>query len=91
VLPGTASVKKSNENADRRFYDREKQGYCMDSHKVFLVGLVVLAVIVIADGIWVVLTPPVNDEPQAYALVAIGIFMLLIGYSIAQRNTGNAS
>jgi hypothetical protein len=63
----------------------------MDSHKVFLVGLALLAVIVIVDGIWVVLTPPFNDEPQAYALVAIGFFMLLIGYSIAQRNPGNPS
>ncbi len=59
----------------------------MDSHhKLFLAGLVLLAIFVIADGIWVFATPPAGDEPQAYALVAIGIFMILAGLYIAGRN-----
>jgi hypothetical protein len=57
----------------------------MDPHKLFLIEVLLLAVFVIVAGIWIVLTPPINDEPQAYALVAIGIFMVLIGYTIAQR------
>jgi|GEM_PF-1926681 hypothetical membrane protein len=58
----------------------------MDTHKIFRIGLVLLALFVIIVGIWVYVTPPVNDEPQAYALVAIGIFMILIGYQISRRN-----
>jgi hypothetical protein len=57
----------------------------MDTHKVFLVGLALLAVFVIADGIWVIISPPAGDEMQAYALVVIGIFMLIIGYQISKR------
>lgn len=59
----------------------------MDSHKVFLVGLVLLAMFVIADGIWVLAEPPAGDEVQAVALVVIGIFMLLIGYHISKRKS----
>jgi hypothetical protein len=57
----------------------------MDTHKVFLIGLALLAVFVIADGIWVIFSPPAGDEVQAYALVVIGIFMLIIGYQISKR------
>ena len=60
----------------------------MDKHGAFLIGLVVLSLFVICDGIWVIVSPPVGDEIQAYALVVIGIFMLFIGYDIAQRKTG---
>ncbi len=38
----------------------------------------VIGLFVIADGIWVVLTPPYGDEPQGYAIIAIGIFILLL-------------
>lgn len=58
----------------------------MDTHNLFLIGLFLLALFVIGDAIWVLMTPPVGDEPQAYAMVVIGIFMLLIGYHIAQRD-----
>lgn len=58
----------------------------MDSHKIFLIGLVLLAIFVIADGIWVIVTLPRDDEVQAFALVAIGIFMILIGYHISRRD-----
>ncbi|NMB79419.1 MAG: hypothetical protein GYA23_10050 [Methanomicrobiales archaeon] len=57
----------------------------MDKHNLFMIGLVLLAVFVIADGIWVVMTPPVGDELQAYGLVAVGAFMLLIGYYLGER------
>ena len=38
----------------------------------------VIGLFVIADGIWVVVTPPYGDEPQGYAIIAIGIFILLL-------------
>ena len=62
-----------------------KQGCFMDSHKVFLIGLAILALFVIGDAILVILTPPIGDELQAYAFIVIGIFMLFIGYDIAKR------
>jgi hypothetical protein len=39
----------------------------------FLIGL-----FVIANGIFVVLMPPFGDEPQGYAIIAIGIFIPLL-------------
>jgi hypothetical protein len=38
----------------------------------------VIGLFVIANGIYVVAFPPVNDEPQGYAIIAIGIFIILI-------------
>ena len=58
----------------------------MDKHTTFLIGLILLAVFVIADGIWVIFAPPRDDEVQALALVAIGIFMLLVGWQISRRS-----
>jgi len=63
-----------------------KQACFMDSHKVFVIGLALLAIFVIGDAILVILSPPIGDELQAYAFVVIGIFMLLIGYYIAKRD-----
>jgi hypothetical protein len=57
----------------------------MDTHKAFIIGLVILVLFVTGTAIWTILTPPVGDEMQAYALVAIGIFMGIIGYEIARR------
>ena len=57
----------------------------MESHKIFRIGLVLLALFVIIVGIWVFTTPPIGDEPQALALFAIGVFMILIGYQISRR------
>jgi hypothetical protein len=34
--------------------------------------------LVILDGVYTFLYPPFGDEPQALALVAIGVFMILI-------------
>ena len=40
---------------------------------------------VILNGVWVVGTPPAGDEPQGYAIIAIGIFILLLTYELVQR------
>lgn len=37
----------------------------------------IIGFFVIANGIYVVAFPPVNDEPQGYAIIAIGIFIIL--------------
>ena len=45
----------------------------------------IIGLFVIADGIWVVLTPPYGDEPQGYAIIAIGIFILILTYELVRR------
>ena len=40
---------------------------------------------VILDGAWVVIAPPYGDEPQGYAIMAIGIFILLLTYGLVRR------
>ena len=41
---------------------------------------------VILNGIWVTFAPPYGDEPQGYAIIAIGIFILLLTYELVRRN-----
>lgn len=38
-----------------------------------LVGLFVLI-----NGVWIVLTPPFGDEPQGYAIIAVGFLIMLV-------------
>lgn len=38
---------------------------------------IIIGLFVIANGIYVVAMPPVNDEPQGYAIIAIGIFIIM--------------
>jgi hypothetical protein len=57
----------------------------MDKHRVFVIGLLFLALVVIGAAVWTIFTPPFGDEVQSYALVAIGVFMLIIGYDISRR------
>jgi len=40
----------------------------------------IIGLFVIANGIYVVAFPPINDEPQGYAIIAIGIFIILVSY-----------
>ena len=58
----------------------------MNRNKMFLLGLSILGLFVIVDSIWVILMPPYGDEYIGYALTAIGIFIILIVYKLAQRN-----
>jgi len=44
----------------------------------FLIGL-----FVIANGIFIVLMPPFGDEPQGYAIIAVGIFIPLVTLYVA--------
>jgi hypothetical protein len=58
----------------------------MDSNKMFIIGLTILGLFVIIDSIWVVLMPPHGDEPQGYALTAIGIFLIFVVFLLARQN-----
>ena len=37
----------------------------------------IIGLFVIFNGIYVVAFPPIGDEPQGYAIIAIGIFIIL--------------
>jgi hypothetical protein len=69
----------------------QKRNPEMNKHTVFVTGLVLLAIFVIGAAIWVIVYPPLQDEMQAYALVAIGIFMLIIGYELSKRKPERSS
>jgi hypothetical protein len=47
----------------------------------------ILGSFVILDGCWVILSPPYGDEPQGYAIAAIGLFILILTYELVRRNT----
>jgi hypothetical protein len=44
----------------------------------------IIALFVILDGISVILFPPAGDELQGYALIAIGIFIILMSWQMGQ-------
>ena len=44
----------------------------------------IIGLFVIANGVYVVAFPPVNDEPQGYAIIAIGIFIILVTLHLNQ-------
>ena len=58
----------------------------MDKHRIFRIGLILLAIIIIVYAGWVIATPPANDELPAWGLAAIGIVMIIVGFRIATRN-----
>lgn len=58
----------------------------MDKHNLFTLGLVLLGIIILGYSLWVIGTPPVSDDAHAYALIAIGIVMLIVGYGISRRD-----
>jgi hypothetical protein len=58
----------------------------MDSEKVWLICAVVLGLLVVADSIWFILTPPYGDEPQGLALIAFVFFIFLMGYSTTRQS-----
>lgn len=46
----------------------------------------IIGLFVIMNGFSIIAFPPVNDEPQGYAIIAIGIFIILATLHLA-RNT----
>ncbi|HEX3002174.1 MAG TPA: hypothetical protein VHN82_07395 [Methanoregula sp.] len=54
----------------------------METNQLVRYGSIVLALCVIIASIWVLVTPPIGDDAQAIALMAIGFFMLAVVYYI---------
>lgn len=57
----------------------------MNKHRMFVIGLILFALFLIGAAIWMIMTPPVGDEKHGYAMIAIGILMLFVGYGIERR------
>jgi hypothetical protein len=45
---------------------------------------IIIALFIIANGIWVYVMPPSGDEPVAYAIIAMGIFVPFLTFYIAR-------
>lgn len=54
----------------------------METNQLVRYGSIILALCVIVASIWVIVTPPVGDDVQGIALMAIGFFMLAVVYYI---------
>lgn len=61
----------------------------MDKHRIFMIGLILFAVFLIGAALWMIVTPPVGDENHGYAMIAIGILMIFVGYGIGRREKGS--
>lgn len=53
--------------------------------KILKIVSLFIALFMIADGIYVYIMPPYGDEPVAFAIIAMGIFIPLLTFSIARR------
>ena len=64
----------------------------METNQLVRYGSVVLALCVIVASIWVIVMPPIGDDIQGIALMAIGFFMLAVVYYIMrlERKFGTA-
>jgi hypothetical protein len=43
-----------------------------------------IGLFVIVNGIWIATMPPFSDEPQGYAIIAVGVFIPLITLYVAR-------
>jgi hypothetical protein len=50
----------------------------------------IIGLVVIINGVYIAAFPPVNDEPQGYTIIAIGIFVILATLHLT-RNTDKES
>jgi hypothetical protein len=57
----------------------------------FLIEGCITGLFVIANGIYVIVYPPFGDEPQGYAIPAIGIFILLATLRLDRTGNENAA
>jgi len=57
----------------------------MDMDNLVKNGSIILGLCVIIASIWVLVTPPVGDDAQGIALMAIGFFMLALVYYIMRQ------
>jgi hypothetical protein len=50
-----------------------------------------VGIFVFVNGVWIVMTPPFGDEPQGYAIMAVGIFIPLILLYLGRLTDGFSS
>ncbi len=51
--------------------------------QILKVVSIIIALFVIANGVWVYVMPPYGDEPVAYAIIAMGIFIPILTFYVA--------
>jgi hypothetical protein len=56
---------------------------------VTLIGCII-GIFVILNGIYVVVYPPFGDEPQGFAIIAIGIFIILSSLHMGRNSERSA-
>jgi hypothetical protein len=51
-------------------------------HIIIKIISLFIGLFIIANGVWLILTPPFGDEPLAYVIIAVGIILpLLVQYA----------
>ena len=53
-------------------------------HIIIKIISIFIGLFIIANGVWLILTPPSGDEPFAYVIIAVGIIMPLLVQYVAQ-------
>ena len=51
--------------------------------QILKVVSIIIALFAIANGVWVYVMPPYGDEPVAYAIIAMGIFIPILTFYVA--------
>jgi len=53
-------------------------------HVIIRIISVFIGLFIIANGVWVILTPPFGDEPLACVIIAVGVIIPLLVQYVAQ-------
>jgi hypothetical protein len=53
-------------------------------HIIIKIISLFIGLFIIANGVWLILTPPFGDEPLAYVIIAVGIIIPLLVQYVAQ-------
>lgn len=53
-------------------------------HIIIRIISVFIGLFIIANGVWVILTPPFGDEPLACVIIAVGVIIPLLVQYVAQ-------
>jgi hypothetical protein len=71
-------------NTPRRYHPLPEKGGTMQA--ILKVMSLLVGLFVLANGIWIALMPPFSDEPQGYAIIAIGLFIPVITLYVARMD-----
>ena len=53
-------------------------------HIIIRIISVFIGLFIIANGVWVILTPPFGDEPLACVIIAVGVIIPLLVQYVSQ-------